>query len=245
MVKFIDTLKLIIDIGNSLVKIGLYKDKNKVRITQFKNINLTKVQDFVQNEMITRTILSSVRKIDKDLLEIIKYYKALSLDDNLSIPIRVNYKNPDALGRDRLAGVIGASYLYPDKNILVLDFGTCLTIDFINKNKEYLGGRISPGLNMRYLALNKFTSKLPLCEFKEIDKFIGSDTISSIHTGIQRGIIAEVSTIIDEFKKEKDDSVVIFTGGDCFFFEKVFKNSIFAHPYLIMVGLNEIIDYNE
>ena len=240
MVKFKYTLKLIIDIGNSLIKIGLFQEKNKVRSKEFQNINLAKVKDFVQDQPIVKAILSSVREIDKDILGVVNYYKALVLDEHVSLPIKVNYKSPNTLGKDRLSGVVGASYLYPGNNILVLDFGTCLTIDFINKKKEYLGGRISPGLNMRYRALNEFTSKLPYCQFTEVDKFIGNDTVSSIHTGIQRGIISEVYAIISEFKKENDDTIVIFTGGDCFFFEKEFKNSIFAHPFLIMVGLNAV-----
>ena len=127
----------------------------------------------------------------------------------------------------------------------MLDFGSCLTADVINKEKEYIGGRISPGLTMRYNALYQFTDQLPLCKMTNTESFIGNDTTSSINSGVQQGMIAEVKEVIDTFRKENKDTVVILTGGDCFFFEKALKNSIFANPFLVMEGLNEILDYNE
>jgi len=167
------------------------------------------------------------------------------LNENTPLPITIDYKTPDTLGRDRIAAVVGASFLFPMQDVLVLDAGTCLTIDFINKRKEYKGGRISPGIGMRYKALNQFTSNLPLCEFSEIRMNIGDDTNSSIISGVQKGILAEVREIINVYKMENKDTIIAVTGGDCFFFEKELKSSIFANPFLVMEGLNEILDYNE
>ena len=98
---------------------------------------------------------------------------------------------------------------------------------------------------MRYNALHQFTDQLPLCKITNTESFIGNDTTSSINSGVQQGMIAEVKEVIDTFRKENKDTVVILTGGDCFFFEKALKNSIFANPFLVMEGLNEILDYNE
>jgi type III pantothenate kinase len=127
----------------------------------------------------------------------------------------------------------------------VFDAGTCLTIDFITKEKAYKGGRISPGIAMRYKALHQFTNQLPLCNYSSETVFMGYDTESSIISGVQQGILAEVREIINVYKKENKETIITVTGGDCFFFEKELKNSIFANPNLVLIGLNEILDYNE
>jgi len=238
-------LKLIIDIGNSTVKVALFKDKWLLRTAELTSCSINNITNFLSQDIVFKTILSSVKNIDKQTLEVITHYKAIVLDKKTPLPITINYKTPDTLGKDRIAGVIAASCLYKDKNVLVLDFGSCLTVDIINKEKEYIGGRISPGLIMRYNALHQFTDQLPLCKITNTESFIGNDTTSSINSGVQQGMVAEVKEVIDTFKKENKDTIVILTGGDCFFFEKALKNSIFANPFLVMEGLNEILDYNE
>ena len=162
---------------------------------------------------------------------------------NVKYHVKINYNNINDLGKDRLAAIIGAINLYTNKNILILDIGTCLTIDLVNNN-NYLGGRISPGLDMRYKALNKFTAKLPLCEKISKNLKYGNSTLSSIQSGVQNGMIDEIDTLITEFKQENKNNIVIATGGDCFFFEKELKNSIFADQFLVLRGLNEILDFN-
>ena len=238
-------MKLIIDIGNSAVKVALFKDKWLLRTAELTSCSINNITNFLSQEIVFKTILSSVKNIDKQTLEVITHYKAILLDEKTLLPIKINYKNPDTLGKDRIAGAVAASCLYKDKNALVLDFGSCLTVDVINKEKEYIGGRISPGLTMRYNALHQFTNQLPLCKITNTESFIGNDTISSINSGVQQGMISEIKEVIDTFRKENKDTVVILTGGDCFFFEKALKNSIFANPFLVMEGLNEILDYNE
>jgi type III pantothenate kinase len=172
-------------------------------------------------------------------------YSAEVLSEKTPLPIINSYKTPLTLGKDRLAAVAGASVLYPEKDILVFDAGTCLTIDFINSDKEYIGGRISPGIEMRYNALHTFTDKLPLIKSKKNTLVIGNDTKTSIICGVQQGILAEVKAIISDYKSQNTDTVFVFTGGDSFYFEKELKNSIFANPNLVLIGLNEILDYNE
>ena len=164
---------------------------------------------------------------------------------NTDIPINNMYKTPETLGKDRLAAVVGASCLYKKKNILIVDLGTCLTFDIINSEKQYIGGRISPGLKMRYLALSHYTDNLPSCDIKRTENKIGNDTFSSIHTGIQQGMIDELNSFIEDFIKENKHNIVVITGGDYIFFEKALKNTIFANPFLILEGLNEILDYND
>jgi type III pantothenate kinase len=183
--------------------------------------------------------------MNPEILSVSSYFNASILSEKTNVPIINKYKTPNTLGKDRLAAVVGASFLFPKKDILIFDAGTCLTIDFVNARKEYLGGRISPGIEMRYKALNTFTDKLPLVQQAKISTIIGDDTNSSIVSGVQQGVLAEVKSIISDYKSQNFDIITVVTGGDCFFFEKELKNSIFANPHLVLVGLNEILDYNE
>jgi type III pantothenate kinase len=149
------------------------------------------------------------------------------------------------LGQDRIAAVVGAYSLYNKKDIIVIDAGTCLTIDFLSEKGEYIGGRISPGIEIRYKALHTFTDKLPLVTKENTIPIIGNDTVSSILSGVQQGILAELRLIISEYRLRKPEAIAVVTGGDAFFFEKELKSSIFANLNLVMIGLNEILDFNE
>ena len=238
-------MKLIIDIGNTAVKTALFEDKQMISSAVLNDCTLQSILVFVEGQAISDAIVSSVKAIDTDLEQIIQHFDAHFLSENTLLPITIDYKTPNTLGKDRIAAVVGVSFLFPKQDVLVLDAGTCLTVDFINKDKVYEGGRISPGIRMRYTALNQFTSNLPLCEFSESSMIIGDDTDSSIISGVQQGILAEVRGIINVYKMENKDTIIAVTGGDCFFFEKELKSSIFANPFLVMEGLNEILDYNE
>jgi len=243
--KILHSLKLIIDIGNTAVKTALFEDKQMISSAVLNDCTLQSILVFVEGQTISDAIVSSVKAIDTDLEQIIQHFDAHFLSENTLLPITIDYKTPNTLGKDRIAAVVGVSFLFPKQDVLVLDAGTCLTVDFINKDKVYKGGRISPGIRMRYTALNQFTSNLPLCEFSESSMIIGDDTDSSIISGVQQGILAEVRGIINVYKIENKDTIIAVTGGDCFFFEKELKSSIFANSFLVMEGLNEILDYNE
>lgn len=238
-------MKLIIDIGNTTVKIALFKGKQLQNIAIFDECTLQNILGFVNNKEISGTIISSVKDINTDIKKLIHHFDALFFDFNTLLPISIDYKTPKTLGKDRIAAVVGALVLFPRQDVLVIDAGTCLTVDFITKEKVYKGGRISPGIVMRYKALHQFTEQLPLCSFSPESVLIGYDTESSIISGVQQGILAEVREIINVYKKANKETIIAVTGGDCFFFEKELKNSIFANPFLVMEGLNEILDYNE
>jgi len=238
-------VKLIIDIGNTVVKIALFKGKQLQNTTIIDECTLQNILSFVNNHDISGTIISSVKDINSNIKKLIHHFDALFLDFNTLLPIIIDYKTPNTLGKDRIAAVVGASILFPKQDVLVFDAGTCLTIDFITKERVYKGGRISPGIAMRYRALHQLTNQLPLCSFSSERILMGYDTESSIISGVQQGILAEVREIINVYKKENKETIITVTGGDCFFFEKELKNSIFANPFLVMEGLNEILDYNE
>jgi len=128
---------------------------------------------------------------------------------------------------------------------LIIDAGTCITYDFLSATGEYLGGGISPGINMRYKAMHQHTAKLPLLEPKEVYDFIGATTEGSIHSGVLYGIVGEVDGIIDQYNERFKHLTVILTGGDAHFFGKRLKNSIFAHSKFLLEGLNNLLEYNK
>ena len=236
-------LKLIIDIGNTRIKLALFNKKEIVRHNVVLDLSKESIDNFCKGDVITSSIVSTVRSLSNQENDFINSLECILLNKETALPIKSSYKS--YIGSDRISAVIGASYLFPDKDIWVFDAGTCLTIDFIDKEKKYHGGRITLGLKMRYTALNDYTSELPLLSIKDSSSFKGDDTESSIISGVQQGIISEVRALISDYKQENNDFVVVFTGGDLSFFEKELKSSIFADPFLVLRGLNEILDYND
>ena len=238
-------MKLVIDIGNTNAKIALFDGKKIFSTKILQEFSLKSIINFASHYNIVSTIISTVKTVNEELLKISKYFNAVILDKEILVPIKNQYKSLDTLGNDRLAGVVGANVIWPKKNIVVIDAGTCLTIDLISNEGKYLGGRISPGIQMRFQSLNTFTDKLPLLKLEKSTPFIGDDSISSIISGVQQGILAEIKSVISDCSAQYSELIVVVTGGDCFYFEKELKKSIFAEPNLVLIGLNEILDFNE
>lgn len=163
--------------------------------------------------------------------------RLLKLEAGMTLPFALDYKTPQTLGPDRIAGVAGAVRLFPDKNCLVLDAGTCIKFDLISSNGVYHGGSISPGLAMRYKALNHYTGKLPEVVHREFEPLYGQSTDESILAGVQQGFAGEAIQRVAQFESQYDDLYVILTGGDAGFLADRLKNRIFAEPLLVHYGL--------
>jgi type III pantothenate kinase len=168
----------------------------------------------------------------------------IELSHHTPIPIENKYQTPETLGKDRLAAVVGATFLKPDSDILVIDAGTAITYDFIDANKVYWGGNIAPGLNLRLRALHEFTQKLPLVEAKEESPILGTDTESAIISGALYGIVYEMDGYINHLKIKYPQLSAFLTGGSTFYFDTKLKNAIFAERNLVLIGLNRILQYN-
>jgi len=191
-------------------------------------------------------MLSSVSAVDQEVMDALKQKVVHFMELTTETPIPVNnlYKTPETLGKDRLAAVVGAYSLFPGKDILVIDAGTALTIDFVDKEGNYHGGIISPGLNMRFRALHEYTKKLPFLSQTDEFEIIGDSTVSAITSGVQNGIIFEVDSYINQFVKKYPQLVTILTGGDVNFFVDKIKKYIFAEPNLVFFGLEKLILIN-
>ena len=240
-------MNIVIDIGNSFIKVAVFQKDEIIHQEQFLPGRLKVLHSiFIQFPSIENGIISLVGNPDKNTTSFLhsKLKKLLLLDENTLLPIDNLYKTKKTLGKDRLAAVIGANYLFPINDILVIDAGTAITYDFINSAGQYPGGSISPGLYMRYKALHKFTSKLPLLAPSEHYSLPAKTTEDSIIAGVQSGMINEIKGIINEYKEQYPELKIVLTGGDAIFFEKILKNSIFVDLNLVLKGLNRILAHN-
>jgi type III pantothenate kinase len=168
----------------------------------------------------------------------------LELNSETKLPFTNRYETPKTLGVDRLALVSASVQKYANKNVLIIDAGTCITYDFINQSNNYLGGAISPGIRLRYKSLNNLTANLPLLRTDKPKTITGNSTEASIHSGVVFGVVKEMDGIIDQYAEEYLDLTVILTGGDAKFLLNQLKNSIFANSDFLLEGLNFILDYN-
>jgi len=241
-------MKLVVDIGNTLIKLAVFKQDEIVFNTSFEFFGEKEFEEILKQFTLESAIISSVREDNYKIMEIISSkIKTFLLDHNTNLPFENNYLSKQSLGRDRIALMAGASVLFPNENILVIDAGTCITYDLLNKNNKYYGGSISPGLNMRLKALNHFTSKLPLIDLKEnhIPELMGNTTENSILSGVIRGCTGEINSIIESYTLVNKQLRVLLTGGDYKYFDKLLKYKTFAAPNLVFIGLKGIMDFNE
>lgn len=241
-------MNLVIDVGNTYVKLAVYSKHRLIKKLSVEHKNLVaKVSELiVKYPSITKGIISSVGKIDSSqLLKIRKIVPLHILDSKTNLPFKNKYKTPDTLGVDRLALVSASVEQFPDQHVLIIDSGTCITYDFINKKNEYLGGAISPGIRTRYRSLNNLTANLPLLETKMPKSIVGNTTASSIHSGVINGILKEIDGVIEEYKINHQDLTVILTGGDAKLLSKRLKSSIFANSNFLLEGLNYILEFNK
>lgn len=236
-------MNLVVDYGNSAAKVGIFDHQNLMEKHSFDNPK--DLQNFLSGFSADHFIISSVKSEAEEIVTWAQVSgKRLILKYTLPLPLKNLYQTPSTLGVDRLAGVSGAQQLFPFSNCLVIDAGTCITFDFIDKEGNYHGGSISPGMKMRFQAVHTFTARLPLITPTENPKLIGDTTETCIQSGVINGMIAELDGIIDQYRAKFGDLQVILCGGDARFFENRLKASIFASPDLVLVGLNSILIYN-
>lgn len=242
-------MNLSIDIGNTLTKMAVIDDGQVVDIYKTERLDIEFVESILESyPEIDAAIMITCKnlKIKSEIGDYLKDKLSVFVDFNadIAVPITNLYESPETLGGDRLAAAIGAKAIYPNNNVLVIDFGTAITFDFVTAENEYVGGNISPGISMRLSALNHFTGNLPLVPFDENFNLIGTSTERAILNGVINGIIFEVDGYISRFGDKYSDLRIIFTGGDGNFFANQVKNPIFATYNLVVFGLNRILEYN-
>ncbi len=240
-------MNIVIDQGNTSAKVAFFYEYKLFASFIFKPLTVDKLRKLLNKFSPSHGILCSVTEVNPEITEFLKtlLLKFYIFDEKLKLPVQVQYKTPQTLGKDRVAAIVGAWQDHKNKDILVIDSGTAITYDFLNASNTYMGGNISPGMTIRFKALNKYTKKLPLLDEQGDVPGLGYDTETAIRSGVVRGIIKEMDAYIDEYKTLYPDLLVFLTGGHSFYFETKLKNSTFADGNLVLAGLNEILNYQK
>lgn len=240
-------MNLIVDVGNTRNKYSIFSNGEEIYSTiSLHDSSIVEIDKlFSTYPTIQKAIASSVRR---DTTELVKYLSAkvptIDFDHGTPIPIKIYYKTPGTLGTDRIAVMVGARELFPNRELLVIDMGTAITIDYASSEGEFLGGNISPGMTVRFRSLHEQFHKLPLESPQEDTPRIGQTTTEAIRGGVQEGIKNELSGYIQNFISVNPTGQVILTGGDAIFFAKTIKYPIFVACNLAMIGLHTILEYN-
>ena len=237
-------MNLSIDLGNTYAKTGLFS-KGKLVKTNWK-LSYPELVNYVQSIHPQRIMVSSVSYSEEQLKD--EFSKITPniylLKSTTPVPLTKRYDTPETLGADRVAAAVGAKVLYPKNNCLVIDMGTCITYDLVDAEDNFHGGIISPGVRMRFKAMNTFTKRLPLLEPEPIPTLIGKSTNHAMQSGVMNGLLAEINGLVEAYDKVLTNINVIFCGGDASYFANRIKYPNFVVPELVLIGLNRILEYN-
>lgn len=244
-------MNLVIDIGNTRTKVAVFENKHIQHYFVFNSID-----ELIQNSelkniilQIKKIIISNVSNIELTnyLSRIIPSVPIYYLSKKLPLFFDIDYES-DTIGSDRIAAASGVIAEFSSATVLNIDFGTCIKYNVIHQ-KTFCGGAISPGLKMRYKSLQHFTGKLPNLENSipsELPAIIGKNTNDNLHSGVILGCVSEINYFISEVSKRYSDNIkIVIAGGDANFFEKLLERKVFLRPYLILNGLNEILEYQK
>ena len=232
---------LIIDAGNTSIKVAEFIDDNLVRVNRFSKAEL---ELNYGNDSQTKAVISSVLS-NKDTQNIAQLFSTrLLITSETPLPFDLTYESKGTLGIDRICNAAYATSKMTTEHAVIIDIGTCVKFDIVHKENGYLGGSISPGLNLRYKSLNDYTGKLPLLSDKSELPLIGIDTNTSMRSGVVNGLKGELMQFIEEYKSLFSDLTFFVTGGDARYFDLDSKNDIFADRNLTLKGLYEIYKFN-
>ena len=239
------SVTLCFDFGNTRKKVAVFHDAEMKEGITLPDDAVETIQSLIRKFQPAKSILSSVIEHNPAIEELLavntKFHKLSHLTKVLfTTPVG----KPETIGADRLALTAAAVHYYPDKNNFVIGLGTCITYNFINKYHEFVGGAISPGLEMRLKALNYYTAKLPIVEADANVPLIGYDTDTNILSGVVLGMAKEIDGFIEAYRERYRNFNVLLTGGDIVYLASHLKNKIFADPDLIFKGLYAISEVN-
>jgi type III pantothenate kinase len=240
-------MQLIIDIGNTMIKSYVFESDQIIGsdIDSIVNWHSFLEKILISYPQIQIAIVSDVKKSFSDELnKLLRQINVIYCSADLKLPFQTFYKPKIQLGADRIALLASCCLHYPNKDVLIVDLGSCITYDWIDSKGIHQGGSISPGFTMRYKSMNDYSGTLPLLEFERSKNPVENSTKKAMHSGVYYGILNEIEGIIRWHHNKIDDLTVILTGGDAERLPKSFKNSIFAHSNFLAKGLNYILAIN-
>jgi type III pantothenate kinase len=234
-----------IDIGNTRIKVAFFEGNQLKELLIFQHFGVVEARNLLQQHPEATIIISSTAKDNNELIEVLKLsHRWIQFTQNTPVPFINEYATPQTLGLDRIALAAAAVSLFPGENVLVIDAGTCITLEMIEKSGKYLGGSIHPGIKMRLEAMHRYTGKLPLLTPENAPSLTGNDTTTCMQAGAVLGAAKEIDGFISAYLTQYPDCKVILTGGDADKFFSMLKNEIFALPNLVLMGLQKIAEYN-
>jgi type III pantothenate kinase len=238
---------LVIDQGNSKIKAAIFAEKKLIEKFYFNSME--EAWAIWREKNFDAVLISGVGSIASlHPLEDLGWDKVFFLNEKLPIPIPIQYDTKHTLGADRIAAAVGAKALFPKENLLVIDIGTCMTIDFVHRDMGFMGGSISPGLHMRLKSMHTFTARLPLIslDIKKMEEIShqGKSTESCMIAGSLWGMVGEIEKQMEWYSSKYSSVRPLICGGDIKIFESKIKEPIFAVPDLVLEGLNTILLYN-
>ena len=239
-------MNLVVDIGNTLIKVAVVERDEVVYMQQAESIEEVDLVTLCERfPSLRRAIVASTAFPTADVAVLLreKGFDVLEMTSLTPVPIGNTYQSPETLGVDRLAAAVAAVEVMGCRDCLVVDFGTAITIDLV-EDGIYRGGNISPGVRTRFRALHDYTGRLPECVPTDEKLEYGSTTRQAIEQGVMQGITYEIEGYISHFLAQNVKISLIFTGGDAKYFVKRIKNAIFANCELVICGLNRILEYN-
>ena len=234
-----------VDLGNTRKKAAVIEDGQLLQIVTLEKDGIDQITDLVKTFQPEKSILASVIHHDKkmeDVLSSTTKFHRLHHASKLNFSLAVG--KPETMGADRLALAAAVVHFFPNKNNLVIGLGTCITYNFIDQSAVFLGGSISPGMEMRLKSLKDYTALLPLVEKEWNFPLIGYDTKTNILSGVILGMAKEIEGIVAAYEEKYSNFNVVLTGGDCTYFERLIKKKIFADPDLLFKGLYAISETN-
>jgi len=238
-------MNLVIDIGNTVAKLAAFDEAELLEVV-YDNRTLELLPEFCNKYAFDKAIVVTVIDLEAEAEARLSSlnFPLLRLDHNTPLPVRNLYETPHTLGYDRMAAVVAANCFFPGRDVLVIDAGTCITYELVDASGCYHGGNISPGLQMRFKALHRFTGRLPMVSSQGRMELIGKNTETAIRAGVLKGMEYEIEGYVRAMKDKYPGLLVFLTGGDDFSFDTNLKSIIFADRFLVLKGLNRILDYN-
>ena len=238
-------ITLCFDFGNTRKKLAIFKNKQMLEELYLPNDDTATIASLLEKYKPQKTILSSV--IDHNP-EMETYLASSTAFHKLSVHTKINFTTPvgkpETIGADRLALVAAAVHYFPVKNNLVIGLGSCITYNFVNQNHQFLGGSISPGMDMRFRAMHEFTAKLPLVQADWNFPLVGYNTTTNLQSGVLYGMASEIDGIIGCYKQRYRNFNVVLTGGNSAYFASQLKNRIFADQNFLFKGLYALSEIN-
>ncbi len=240
-------MNFVIDRGNTLYKTAVFDGEKLVETECYEHLTLPTLRNIFSKWRIEKSILCSVAGKEAD--EVFDFLNAnskfVSMTDEVKFPIEISYKTQSTLGKDRIASVVGAADMFKGHSVLVIDAGSCICCDYLDRHSVYRGGSIAPGFAMKYKALHNFTANLPLLELEKEDvEVCGGATSECMQSGVVNGTLFELRGFVDAYLEMDKELAIVLSGGDCNYIAERLNREVIVEKHLVVRGLNVILDAN-